>query len=141
MLYFLLCFLIGSHRFYRVHRFHRVPSGTSQQKTPSGKYLINIAKDILAKEKDKWINKPKKEAIIFFQEYAVKALIQNIISDLKLINIQFDKFTFETDIQNKKLSISSPLAKGLIGKSPEDVVEINSPKGLKTYTVISVKYI
>ena len=48
---------------------------------------------------------------------------------------------YESDIQNKKLSISSPLAKGLIGKSPEDVVEINSPKGLKTYTVISVKYI
>ena len=48
---------------------------------------------------------------------------------------------YESDIENKKLSISSPLAKGLIGKSPEDVVEINSPKGLKTYTVISVKYI
>ena len=48
---------------------------------------------------------------------------------------------YESDIENKKLSISSPLAKGLIGKSVEDVVEINSPKGLKTYTVISVKYI
>ena len=48
---------------------------------------------------------------------------------------------YESDIENKKLSISSPLAKGLIGKSAEDVVEINSPKGLKTYTVISVKYI
>ena len=48
---------------------------------------------------------------------------------------------YESDIENKKLSISSPLAKGLIGKSAEDIVEINSPKGLKTYTVISVKYI
>ena len=48
---------------------------------------------------------------------------------------------YESDIQNKKLSVTSPLAKGLIGKSIEDVVEINSPKGLKTYTIISVKYI
>ena len=48
---------------------------------------------------------------------------------------------YESDIENKKLSVISPLAKGLIGKSIDDVVEINSPKGLKTYTIISVKYI
>ena len=48
---------------------------------------------------------------------------------------------YESDIENKKLSVTSPLAKGLIGKSIGDVVEINSPKGLKTYTLISVKYI
>ena len=43
--------------------------------------------------------------------------------------------------KNKKLSIVSPLAKGLIGKLKGDIVEINSPKGLKTYKIISVKYI
>ena len=48
---------------------------------------------------------------------------------------------YESDIENKKLSVTSPLARGLIGKSVEDTVEINSPKGLKTYTIISVKYI
>ena len=48
---------------------------------------------------------------------------------------------YESDIENKKLSINSPLARGLIGKSKEDNVEINSPKGLKSYTIISVKYI
>ena len=48
---------------------------------------------------------------------------------------------FESDIENKKLSVNSPLARGLIGKVKNEVVEINSPKGLKTYTVISVKYI
>ena len=47
---------------------------------------------------------------------------------------------FESDIENKKLSINSPLARGLIGKSKNDVVEINSPKGTKVYTVLSVKY-
>ncbi len=48
---------------------------------------------------------------------------------------------YESDIENKKLSISSPLARGLIGKSKDDNVEINSPKGMKSYTIISVKYI
>ena len=48
---------------------------------------------------------------------------------------------YESDIENKKLSITSPLARGLIGKTEEDIVEINSPKGLKSYTILSVKYI
>ena len=46
----------------------------------------------------------------------------------------------ESDIENKKISINSPMARGLIGKSKNDVVEINSPKGIKFYTVISVKF-
>tara|TARA_B100000674_G_C37547861_1_gene781474 strand:- start:218 stop:691 length:474 start_codon:yes stop_codon:yes gene_type:complete len=48
---------------------------------------------------------------------------------------------YESDIENKKLSINSPLARGLIGKTEDDNVEISSPKGLKSYTIISVKYI
>ena len=48
---------------------------------------------------------------------------------------------YESDIEIKKLSINSPLARGLIGKTEDDVVEINSPKGIKSYTVLSVKYI
>ena len=48
---------------------------------------------------------------------------------------------YESDIENKKLSINSPLARGLIGKAKDDNVEINSPKGIKSYTIISVKYI
>ena len=47
---------------------------------------------------------------------------------------------YESDIENKKISINSPMARGLIGKSNNDVVEINSPKGIKFYTVISVKF-
>ena len=47
---------------------------------------------------------------------------------------------YESDIENGKLSISSPLARGLIGKSKDDSVEIISPKGQKNYTILSVKY-
>ena len=47
---------------------------------------------------------------------------------------------YESDIDNKKISITSPLARALIGKSKADNVEVNSPKGIKSYTIISVKY-
>ena len=48
---------------------------------------------------------------------------------------------YESDIKNNKLSVNSPLAKGLINKVIDDVVEINSPKGQKCYTIKSVKYV
>ena len=48
---------------------------------------------------------------------------------------------YESDIKNKKLSVNSPLARGLINKSVNDVVEISSPKGQKSYTIKSVKYV
>ena len=48
---------------------------------------------------------------------------------------------YESDIKNNKLSVSSPLARGLINKKVDDVVDINSPKGQKSYIIKSVKYI
>ena len=48
---------------------------------------------------------------------------------------------YESDVKNNKLSVNSPLAKGLINKAIDDVVEINSPKGQKSYTIKSVKYV
>ena len=48
---------------------------------------------------------------------------------------------YESDIKNNKLSVNSPLAKGLINKVIDDVVEINSPKGQKSYTIKAVKYV
>ena len=48
---------------------------------------------------------------------------------------------YESDIKNKKLSVSSPLARGLINKRVDDIVEINSPKGQKSYTIKSIQYI
>ena len=48
---------------------------------------------------------------------------------------------YESDVENKKLSINSPLARGLIGKTKDDSVEIKSPKGIKSFTLLSVKFI
>ena len=47
----------------------------------------------------------------------------------------------EADIKNGKISVSSPIARGLIGKSIGDVAEITAPGGLKEYEVLDVLYI
>ncbi len=47
----------------------------------------------------------------------------------------------EADIKGGKISVSSPIARGLIGKSEGDVAEVNAPGGIKEYEVIEVLYI
>jgi transcription elongation factor GreA len=47
----------------------------------------------------------------------------------------------EADIKSKKISVSSPLARALIGKEEGDVVEVQTPGGTKNYELVSVKYI
>ena len=46
----------------------------------------------------------------------------------------------EADIERGKISISSPLAKALLGKKEGDVVEFNAPKGLTEYAISTIKY-
>ena len=46
----------------------------------------------------------------------------------------------ESDFKEKKISISSPIAKALIGKSIGDEVEVNTPGGGKSYEIIKVLY-
>ncbi len=46
----------------------------------------------------------------------------------------------EADIEHNKISISSPMAKALLGKQEDDLVEIKAPKGSKEYVVISISY-
>ncbi|NVK19301.1 MAG: transcription elongation factor GreA [Methylocystaceae bacterium] len=46
----------------------------------------------------------------------------------------------EADLEAGKISISSPLARGLIGKSLGDSVEVRTPGGAKTYEIIEVEY-
>jgi transcription elongation factor GreA len=47
----------------------------------------------------------------------------------------------EADIKSGKISISSPIARGLIGKSVGDVAEVMAPAGLREYEILGVKYI
>lgn len=46
----------------------------------------------------------------------------------------------EADVNAGKISISSPIARALIGKSVGDFVEVNTPGGGKSYEILKVVY-
>jgi transcription elongation factor GreA len=46
----------------------------------------------------------------------------------------------ESDIKDGRLSITSPLARALIGKGIGDSVHVTTPAGSKAYEIIAVKY-
>ena len=46
----------------------------------------------------------------------------------------------EADIAAKRLSISAPLARALIGKTVGDNVEVTTPAGSKSYEVVKVQF-
>ena len=47
----------------------------------------------------------------------------------------------EADIKEGKISISSPLARALIGKHAGDTAEVQAPGGLREYEIVDVRYI
>ena len=47
----------------------------------------------------------------------------------------------EADIKQGKISISSPIARALIGKHAGDVAEVKAPGGVREYEIRDVKYI
>ena len=46
----------------------------------------------------------------------------------------------EADISQGRLSVTSPLARALIGKRTRQNVEVETPRGLKSYEVVSVAF-
>lgn len=47
----------------------------------------------------------------------------------------------EADLKLGLISISSPIARALIGKEAGEVAEVNAPGGVKRYEVIEVRYV
>lgn len=46
----------------------------------------------------------------------------------------------EADIKESKISISSPIARALIGKEEGDVAEVQAPGGIREYEISAVEY-
>src|SRR6476661_2989936 len=46
----------------------------------------------------------------------------------------------EADVKEGRISISSPIARALIGKSVGDTVEVTAPGGARSYEIVSVKF-
>ena len=47
----------------------------------------------------------------------------------------------EANIRERKISISSPIARALIGKYTGDIAEVQAPGGVREYEVVDVQYI
>jgi transcription elongation factor GreA len=47
----------------------------------------------------------------------------------------------EADLKLGLISISSPIARALIGKEAGDVAEVRAPGGIKTYEIVDVRYV
>ncbi len=47
----------------------------------------------------------------------------------------------EANIKEGRISVGSPIARALIGKEVEDVVEVKAPGGNKEYEILSIEYV
>ena len=46
----------------------------------------------------------------------------------------------EADIKSGRISITSPIARALVGKSAGDVVDVAAPGGKHSYEIVKVRY-
>ena len=47
----------------------------------------------------------------------------------------------EADLKHGKISVSSPIARALIGRNEGDVAEVQAPGGAREYEVLAVRYV
>jgi transcription elongation factor GreA len=47
----------------------------------------------------------------------------------------------EADLKQGLVSISSPIARALIGKESGDVADVQAPGGTKSYEIVDVRYV
>ncbi len=69
---------------------------------------------------------------------ATVVLIDEDTEEKKTYQIVGDQ---EADVKSGRISISSPIARALIGKEVGDAIEVNAPGGARGYEVLKVKYI
>ncbi len=65
-----------------------------------------------------------------------------------ILNLETDKKVtyqivgeLEADIKIGLISIASPIARSLIGKQIEDIVDVNAPSGVVEYEIVDVSYV
>ena len=47
----------------------------------------------------------------------------------------------EADVKSGKISLSSPLSRAMMGKEVGDVVEVNTPGGVKAYEIVKLEWV
>ncbi len=118
--------ILGSSLYKRYLELYGEKIDLNKDEYP-GEYLIEIAKIIKNNDGEKWKNFNTNEREKYFKSFAVNYLIKFIKKDLELLNINFDKFTFETDIE--KNNIINELFKILNNKHLLYKGTLEKPKG------------
>ena len=76
-------------------------------------------------------NLPKDKAV-----FGCRILLENVNTEEEVVYQLVGQE--ESDIDEGRISVSSPLGKALIGKEPGDEVGINAPGGKRTYELIEI---
>ena len=97
---------------------------------------IQEIEDIIARANVIDVSKINNEGkVIFGSTVFLQNLDTNEKIDYKIVGKD------EADLKHKLLFFKSPIGKGIIGKNKGDLVEINTPAGIKNFEIIDVKYI
>ena len=97
---------------------------------------IQEVEDIIARANIIDVTKLENDGkIIFGSTVYLQNLDTNEKIDYKLVGKD------EADLKKKLIYFKSPIGKGLIGKNKNDLLEINTPAGIKNFEVIDVKYV
>ena len=78
---------------------------------------------------------PKEEKVIFGSTVFLENLDTSEKINYKIVGKD------EADLKLKLIYFQSPIGKGLIGKNKKELVEINTPAGVKNFEIKDVKYI
>ncbi|MCB0422097.1 MAG: transcription elongation factor GreA [Bdellovibrionales bacterium] len=76
----------------------------------------------------------KENRIVFGATVELEDLEDESLKTYQIVGVD------ESDVKNGKLSVFSPLSRALIGKKQGDIVEFNSPSGVREYEIISFTY-
>lgn len=82
------------------------------------------------------INQFKNDGKVIF---GVTVTLNNIMDDTKVTYQIVGED--EADLKQRKISVTSPLARALVGKHVDDEVEVATPQGKTTYEIVEVEYI
>ncbi|PZN48871.1 MAG: transcription elongation factor GreA [Proteobacteria bacterium] len=96
---------------------------------------ISELEDLIARAEVIDVSKLSGETVKFG---ATVVLVDEDTEEKKTYQIVGDQ---EADVKSGRVSISSPIARALIGKGVGDAVEVNAPGGPRGYEIIEVQYI
>ncbi len=68
------------------------------------------------------------------------ATVELIDAETEKISLYRIVGEFEADIKKRWISVSSPVARGLIGKTVGETATVHSPGGVREYEIVSVKF-